>query len=1023
MADENREKKLAAARKKLQRFQQKRTPANSPIPTKSRKPDNPISAPTTPLTNSQPNKASPPPSTPPRANQGIHQSHTPASTSHSPRQNSYTSSSDHLNPSSSVLNNSHQQVASNSPDTRPLSSTESLRQLSMQVNGLVSKAEYLNGLDEDSVDARTRLGLSQLEARNQELAADRDEHALSNQQRQLHIDELRNHCEKLQYQLQKERKESEQRLFKEQSSLREQLQVHIQTIGILVSEKSDLQSAVAHSQQSLKQKAGEADNLSSRLQASRQRVAELERDLTSATSSSQQYQKTSAGLDKEKDTLMLDVYKLKKANEELTQRNSETSSQLRTKVAESSQLEQLAQDLKDRLSAAELRAHQLANQGSQQDTHDALLKVQQDKAELESKLAQYNQSFQQLTAEREQLAQQFQQHTQQYQKQAQELVQQIQAQAQEKEILVEKQAELQKQIIDMENAKVADSEQGDLINRQEVDDLQQRITQLEADKQSVHGQYQQQVSDNAQLSRLYQEREDRIEELERQLARLNEESTDRASLLESIQGDKVTISRAMAQNKQLKLQLEELQSAFVKMTNDNMEMLSSLQSEQHVSQELASRLGQQEEELKEFKQQLQSKESECDVLKTQNYGLNKQLLQQATMTDRVQHYEAQSHINETLQKDLSNAQLRLRDLTEENSELRVRIANLEAYRAESQTSSPNVSLEDGRVVSREDMVDSLSAAIRQLEMERNQLTESFHEQQAQHHALLEQMEQIRRQQGQEPAVLSDVQFVSKESFETMNAAMDMLQDRFASVMREKAELSERCQELEHINLQLSGETETIGEYISLYHSQRDMMKRRQEERERFVASLAKDKEEMQQKLNQLQNLMMQLIQEKKRPAHPHTPNQFPAFLGSPSLTPGGANSINNSPVSPFGGPMSNPNHHHNHTKKHQTLSGSMDSTTLDDDSDADDWPSISSTDSAEEATMADHYHTAQNLSLDNSPRRNPAHNRSPQPTDHTAQQIMELLEQIGGSHIIDRGTILDRDFAPCKCCSGTLVDV
>ena len=73
------------------------------------------------------------------------------------------------------------------------------------------------------------------------------------------------------------------------------------------------------------------------------------------------------------------------------------------------------------------------------------------------------------------------------------------------------------------------------------------------------------MSDNSQLSRLYQEKEDRIEELERQLARLEEDSTDRGRLLESIQGDKATISRALAQNKTLKLQLEELQAAYVKM--------------------------------------------------------------------------------------------------------------------------------------------------------------------------------------------------------------------------------------------------------------------------------------------------------------------------------------------------------------------------------------------------------------------------------------------------------------------------
>ena len=77
-----------------------------------------------------------------------------------------------------------------------------------------------------------------------------------------------------------------------------------------------------------------------------------------------------------------------------------------------------------------------------------------------------------------------------------------------------------------------------------------------------------QVSDNAQLSRLFQEKEDRIEELERQLSRLEEDSTDRGKLLEGIQGDKATISRALAQNKELKLQLEELQSAYVKMVRN-----------------------------------------------------------------------------------------------------------------------------------------------------------------------------------------------------------------------------------------------------------------------------------------------------------------------------------------------------------------------------------------------------------------------------------------------------------------------
>ncbi len=63
-----------------------------------------------------------------------------------------------------------------------------------------------------------------------------------------------------------------------------------------------------------------------------------------------------------------------------------------------------------------------------------------------------------------------------------------------------------------------------------------------------------------------------------------------------------------------------------------------------------------------------------------------------------------------------------------------------------------------------------------------------------------------------PAILQAVSenAVTHEALETLQEAMDLLQTRFTQVMREKADLIERCQELEHQNLQLAGETETIG---------------------------------------------------------------------------------------------------------------------------------------------------------------------------------------------------------------------
>ncbi len=56
-------------------------------------------------------------------------------------------------------------------------------------------------------------------------------------------------------------------------------------------------------------------------------------------------------------------------------------------------------------------------------------------------------------------------------------------------------------------------------------------------------------------------------ELEMAVMRMNDNQVDHDKLLESMQSDKTALSRAIAQNKELKIQLAELQNGFVKMVN------------------------------------------------------------------------------------------------------------------------------------------------------------------------------------------------------------------------------------------------------------------------------------------------------------------------------------------------------------------------------------------------------------------------------------------------------------------------
>lgn len=61
------------------------------------------------------------------------------------------------------------------------------------------------------------------------------------------------------------------------------------------------------------------------------------------------------------------------------------------------------------------------------------------------------------------------------------------------------------------------------------------------------------------------EKEKRIVELEFEIERLGSSTADKDKLLETIQSDKTALSRAVAQNRELKNQLTELQNGFVQL--------------------------------------------------------------------------------------------------------------------------------------------------------------------------------------------------------------------------------------------------------------------------------------------------------------------------------------------------------------------------------------------------------------------------------------------------------------------------
>ncbi|XP_027279632.1 golgin subfamily A member 2 isoform X15 [Cricetulus griseus] len=761
------------------------------------------------------------------------------------------------------------------------SSTESLRQLSQQLNGLVSEStSYING------EGLTSSNMKELEK----------------QQNQDTLD-----------QLEKEKRDYQQKLAKEQGALREQLQVHIQTIGILVSEKAELQTALAHTQQAARQKAGESEDLASRLQSSRQRVGELERTLSTVSTQQKQADKYNKDLTKERDALKLELYKNNKNNEDLKQQNSELEEKLRVLVAEKAAAQSGVEDLQKKLEMSELLLQQFSSQSEASDSNQQLQHAMEERAQLETHVGQLMESLKQLQMERDQYAENLKGESAMWQQRVQQMAEQVHTLKEEKEHRESQVQELETSLAELRSQMEEPPPPPPPAGPSEVEQrLQGEVEQLQKELENLTEQLRAQVQDNESLSHLNREQEERLLELERAAERWSEQTEERKQILESMQSDRTTISRALSQNRELKEQLAELQNGFVRLTNENMEITSALQSEQHVKKELAKKLGELQERLGELKetvelksqeaQSLQEQRDQClshlqqyaaayqqhlaayEQLTSEKEAVHKQLLLQTQLMDQLQHEEVQSKMAaEMARQELQKTQERLEATSQENQQLQAQLSLLalpgeahsvyllglleettyclppgdeEQEEQEEEAPRPSLTIPED-LDSKEAMVAFFNTAIASAEEEQTRLRVQLREQKARCRSLAHLSTPV---QSKIPSNVSDS--VSEESNQALHVAMEKLQSRFLEVMQEKVELKERVEELEHCCIQLSGETDTIGEYIALYQNQRAVLKARHLEKEEYISRLAQDKEEMKIKLLELQELVLRLVNER-----------------------------------------------------------------------------------------------------------------------------------------------------------------
>ncbi|XP_012495337.1 PREDICTED: golgin subfamily A member 2 [Propithecus coquereli] len=491
-------------------------------------------------------------------------------------------------------------------------------------------------------------------------------------------------------QLEKEKKEYQQKSMKEQGALREQLQVHIQTIGILVSEKSDLHSALFHTQRAIRQKEGESEDLASRLRSSWQRIGDLERTLSAVSTKQKQVDKDNKELTKERDALKMELYKNNKNNEDLKQTNSELEERLRLLVSEKAALKHQFDEMQKKLDFSELLLLQFT---TPTEAHNSSLQLQQileDREKLEKRVAELTEKMKRLQMDRDHYLEILKGDTAMWQEKMHEMSEKMRILKEEKEHSVTQVRELEASLAELKSQIAEPRPPEPPAGPSETEQqLQAEAEQLQKQLESLEGQLHAQLQENESLSQQNLEQWQRLRVLEQQAELWGNQTEERKKILETIENDRATISRAVSQNLELKKQLAELQDGFIKMSNDKMEIASALHSEQHVKMELAKKLGQLQEKLGELKETVELKNDEAKSLQqerdqyllyvqqliSERETLHRELLQQTQAMDQLQQEKAQgAMVAERAHQELQETQELLEAASQQNQQLQAQLS-------------------------------------------------------------------------------------------------------------------------------------------------------------------------------------------------------------------------------------------------------------------------------------------------------------------------------------------------------------
>ncbi|XP_062515535.1 golgin subfamily A member 2-like [Corticium candelabrum] len=793
----------------------------------------------------------------------------------------------------------------NAKTARMSSSKERLQEMSTEINDMLAESPYVPVNATKSPPANTEHNQTRQLAQALQAQTGLVEDLNQQLQKQAnHMGTLHQENIRMRNELQRYREHEQSGIDQtkdlELAGLKEQLKVHVQTIDILVEEKSALQSSCHRHQTLALEKSRECEELMQRLQACHTRVKELEVDTDDLTTHQKKQQQEALTQQKQLSSLQDELNNLISERDEFKQEVQELERRLESHSARCRELEDENSQIKSKLSMSETLVQQLSVGGnSVGELEHALRESRDGNQRLADQLGEVTRLLQTVAAERDHLNHQYTETVEQYEGRVQQLSEQITSLSNDRGALV---THLQQQ-----TALVKELEQkhGDASEEHIPDAIQSELDQLATEKSNLVKQLEARINESEQLRRLTDEQTAEIIQLQATAKRLSEEAVDRTEMMNSMQNDKETISRLLLQHKESKSQLEEMQTGFVKVTNDKMQLASDLQTYKHHNKQLQAKLDEQSTDDVTISE-MEGLREEIKQLRDENSYLSQQSLEisRAVSPD----HDEVSRQTEKLKQELYASQDTIRQLSAENAGLQNMLLTLHhqtqnessvVSEISDSSSGSNVDIQNHKTnddvdhvfdassqVVEVDAVAVLTARTHELEVERNQMAQELEKQREafERHlsALRERGNFVNTSNSRDGMVNGEVDVESgdnlnvndtvlKLEYDQLELNFSQLQDRFVKVMREKAELKDEAQRLEHLVMQLELETDTIGEYISLYHQQRDQLKTKFEQKDELIAALTADKTRIQTQVRELQQLMILLVNE-KQDSRIHVPN-------------------------------------------------------------------------------------------------------------------------------------------------------